>query len=910
MVQRDKANRMDSGRFWPGISLSGLFKRRNYPKRAGVKINYHLTFYLLILLISIINAQEQRLLTEVEKYAWKLDTEAQEAFYEKRYQLAADNWEKCVQIYEERGDSTNIARIDVKRSKTYYKIGNFYRTFQALNRARLIYKKLKNDRELIFTIKEIARNYFGISDYFPTIRYYQEALEIAKKNDWNDEIIQTQAGIGQAYYMLGQYTQARKLYYQTFPYVQSENQKWWFARIITYLGILNFYDFHLDSAQIFFNRATQIQKEIDDERGLKDNYLNLGIIAYNQNELKNAESFLLKSLALQQKLKDENGEIITNLRLGEVNYQRMQFDQARFNFTTAYDIAKKISDRILQATSLNKLSYLDYSQGAYGHAMKILTEALEIASRINDPNLLWRIYYSMGLVTLKEQRYSQAFQYYRYAMNSIELTEPEKSFMIQPSEFSKSEIDVFNDAIKTATILAKNMPEKDWLSVLFKTSERLHVRKLFYALLNLDIQLADSILGDKIHEIRTNNQQLRAIQKLLLDEKRTDLLNQNVSRVVSLMAYQETIQMKLQDLRGELNVRYPNFKNFFAYPATSFEEIQGSLSQGQVLLKYVPLEKTLVILQIQADTSFFYEVNISSNDLKELNQKFYETVHSLNEGKLSAIIMEQNLNTLTAILKKLSDQLLSPVKKTLSNCNELIILSAPCLAGLPFETLFWDNETQEYLIEKLPVRYISVGQVIPPSFYHNPKKPIDFTSINGEKKNTYKQKFYETNKVNYLQIDFNQTNSNKFTLLSQLKKRTGLIHFEISGKWHAPEPSNSFLNLKVNQNAETLYQAQWFNLQFDESTLLMFTNFLIIPEFENQNYFLLYDVLKMLGSHNFLVSHWPLPAEIAPRFINNLVEKLKHGSSVSQALQIVKKDILSKNEYRHPFYWAALQYIQ
>ncbi|GEM_PF-2807771 len=890
--------------------MSGLFKRRNYSKTVGTKIKNYLIFYLIILSFSIINAQEQNKLSGVDKYAWQLDTEAQEAYYEKRYQLAADNWEKCVKIYEERRDSIKIASIDLKRGKVYYQIGNFSRTFQAFNRARSIYKKLKNERELIITLKEIARSYFGISDYFPTIHAYREALEIAQKQNWSDDIIQIQAGIGQTYYMLGQYTQARKIYHQTMTHVRTETQKWWRARIITYLGVLNFYDFHLDSAKLFFDQAAQIQKEIEDERGLKDNYLNLGIIAYNQNELRNAESFLLKSLDLQEKLQDEKGQILVNLRLGEVNYQRLAFDRARFNFTTAYDIAKKIGDRVLQATSLNKLSYLHYSQGAYENAMKVLSEALDIASRINDPGLLWRVYYSMGLVMLKQQRYSQAFQYYRQAINSIELTEPEKSFMIQPSEFTKSEIDVFNEAIKVATILAKDIPQKDWLSVLFKTSERLYARKLFYTLLNLDIQIADSILEKKINEIRTNNQQLRAIQKLLLDEKRTELLSQNVSRIVSLMAYQETIRMQLQTLRGQINSRYPNYNNLFAYPVTSLEEIQRSLTSGQILLKYIPLEKSLVILQIQADTSFFYEVDVSNKELKELSQKFYENINILRSGSISAAVVDQNYATLATILTNLSGHLLSPVKKKLLNCTELIILAAPALAGFPFETLFWDVERQEYLIEKIAVRYISVGQALPENLDKGQTKTLDFTLINGKNTDSFKPKFLETNKINFKKIEFNSADSDILAILSELKELTGIIQFGIKGEWQAPEPSNSFLKLKFDQNSENINQAQWFTLQFNAKTLLIFTNLLIIPEFDNLNYFLLYDVLKMLGSKNFMVSHWPIPPELSSRFINNLVEKLKLTSNLSIALQLVKKDIISKKEYRHPFYWAAVQYYQ
>lgn len=910
MVQRDQKNRMDRIRFGPGISLSGLFKRRNFPKRVGVKIDRLFLLCLFLIPITFVGAQNQNASIDVENYVKQLDYEAQDAFYEKRYQLAADNWEKCVQIFEQRQDSVNIARIDLKRGKVYYKIGNFNKTFQALHRARAVLKKIKLNRDLLTVIKEIARSYFGISDYYPTIHAYQEGLEIAEKNNWLDDGVQIRAGIGQAYYMLGQYTQARKIYYQTLPLVQAEDQQWWHARIITYLGVVNFYDFHLDSARIFFNRAVQIQKEIEDERGLKDNYLNLGIIAYNQNELKNAESLLLKSLSLQQKLKDGNGEIVTNLRLGEVNYQSMEFDRARYNFTTANDIAQKIGDRALQATSLNKLSYLDYSQGSYDHAMKILAEALDIASRINDPGLLWRIYYSMGLVTMKEQRYSQAFQYFRYAINSIELTDPEKSFMVQPSEFSKSEIDVFNDAIKSATILARNNPQQDWISVLFKTSERLHLRKLFYGLLNLDVQIADTMLEDKIREIRTNNQQLRAIQKLLLDEKRIDLLNQNVSRVVSLMAYQETIQMKLQSLRGELNVRYPNFKNLFAYPATSFENIQRSLGTGQVLLKYIPLEKTLVILQIQADTSFFYEVNVSNKDIKELNQNFYQTIQSFNPDSRSATLTVLSLKNLFTITKKMSDQLLTPLKKNLATCKELIILPAPSLAGFPFETLFWDIEKEQYLIEKVPVRYISIGQEINANFSHPGTQPIDFTMISNNSESAFRQKIFGTNKVNFIEIDLNLAGLKNFAVLNQLKKQNGMILFATAGEWDSPEPANSFLKLNNDDQTEILNQAQWFKMQFNESTLLIFPNLSVVPEYDNLNYFLLYDVLKMLGSKNFLVSHWPIPAEVAPRFINQLVEKLKQGLELSYALQAVKKDFFSKGVYQHPFYWAGLHYYQ
>ena len=836
-----------------------------------------------------------------------LTNEAQEAQYDGRYQTAIRKWNQCLTIYEQLGDSLNQAVTKVNVGKLYSRVGDYPQAFQLLEDARAIYTRLNARFDLLQAIKIQARINFSIGNYYSAKSLFEEGLELAEKLKTTSEVNQFLTNLGQTYYQLGDDFQARKLYYQTLNNVRQREAAWWEARLLSFLGILNFYESNLDSSLIQFNEAVRIQKEISDQNGLKDNYFNLGIVYFSLDQLRKAASALTDALVLQKELADSKGQIDTELRLGDIAYQQLNFKAAETWYETAYQHAQQSGHRKQLADCLKKKGFLEFSNNRFLQADKYLKEALAIALNIDDPTLLWTIYQGLGLVAKAQKLTSDAFQNFQQAIGYIQLSEPQKHYITQATEFVKSESDVYYEAMLAAYQQAERFKSTEWISRLFEISENLQARQLFYELNTLTVQPQASEIAQNIIAIRSYARQYWTLKKLLIEEKTKALLQQNLSRVITLRNYLQNIESTRQQLLDEMYRQHPRYQSLFSTARPTLTQVQEGLRTKQILLKYMVLDDLTLIITVQHDTLGIRTSTVSKKELLNQLNNFHQNIQAMHRQHSETNQAQDPERELIQILDKLSQYLLAPVQSIIANADEMIILADPLLQGFPFEALYWTgtkNKTR-FLIDQIPIHYHNHSALVFNQAYLPPPAQADFIQLltatgsplipdnrTGRDQRTWR-------------AVYPLVNPEWLTLSKQLEQSQGVFHISIPGLWNSRRMNDSYFNAPLTPDETNWYLADWFKIKLHSSLLTCIANLHITPALNSPGEAVFSEVLKIIGARDQLFSRWHTPEAVQQEFFNIFYANILNDISPLVALQRTKQAFIKNNKFQHPYFWSA-----
>lgn len=842
-----------------------------------------------------LSGQEKLDAPDYEKLLQTLETEAQQAYFEAHYQTALRKWKQCITIYKQLGDSINIAKTQIRVGTIFAQVGEYARAFAEMKAAENLFSALNEEYELIQTYKTTARLHFNLANYNQMRELYQKGLFLAEKLKSVGEKVQMLVGIGQTYYLYNDFDQARIYYKRAFKLVSSGEPNWWQARILTYFGILAFYDSQIDSALSYFENAIEIQKLINDENGLKDNYLNIGIINLNKNELNVASAAFSKSLTLQQKLNDIAGEIQTEIKLGDVAYQQFAFQRAERLYNSALEKSIERGDRELIAESRKKIGFIHFSQDFPDKAENQLQEALSIAHSINDPRLIWRIVHGLGLVSEKQKLFTQAFQYYFQALSYIELTKYQQIYATPGTEFTRNETDVYNSAIESAQKLSQRTGAREWKERIFEISERKIARQLNHKLEAVAVKTCSVRINRKIQLYRSYSLQHSAINKLLANEKRKELLEQNIPKVISLKKHIKSIEARRFQLQTEVISAFPRFRDLFAIHHPTLQQFQNALRPEQILLKYILLKERLLILVIQQNqveiVEKIYDQAGFLADIKNIKNFLKSTSQSESEATLSFKKTNQRMSQL----------LLEPIQEKMSQAKELIILPDIPLQLFPFEGLLWKSRDNSatYLIEKIPIFYISRANVAFIKANHRSPIPKVLNFISAQHQNSESSK----NLINQDWAGLNRIQLPDSANFCQAKKiNPGVSHFDFPGFWDGKSPRKSIFETSFNAK-NRWHLANWFKVRFSPETLLCLPDLNISPA-KSERPSLLPEIFYLMGVRCTFFSQQRLAQKEQKNFLANFYENLNDGNSPAKSLQLAKIKWLNSSDYASPGFWT------
>jgi len=203
-----------------------------------------------------------------------------------------------------------------------------------------------------------------------------------------------------------------------------------------------------DSAVYYYNKSIVIFKDINNQKGIAANLINIGNTFQLQGEFQNATNYYLKGIAIYEKLQDNFRLSISYGNLATIFDEIGQKEDAKKSFLKSNKFAKKVNDSVqlvynyynltdlyldeklidtasiyikkaknhLGSTSNNHLKYLvNYGEtkcfvqkNEFAKALPASQKTLNYAKQNNNPYYLALTYLLIGKVYLKQEKYVEA----------------------------------------------------------------------------------------------------------------------------------------------------------------------------------------------------------------------------------------------------------------------------------------------------------------------------------------------------------------------------------------------------------------------------------------------------------------------------------------------------------------------
>lgn len=199
-----------------------------------------------------------------------------------------------LKLYMEANDSLGILR-------TYYNLGYFYGTYEDFPKAIENFRKaeefaqvLNHEKLLASIYNNLGLMYNYIGQYYLANKYNFKSLKLSEKNG-NKSVGYTHINIGLNYQEEGNLEESIKHHFNALAIFQESGEKSNIALSLKSIGD-DYFDYDLDSAIRYYNKAYLIYKELNDIESISRHFMLLGNINYKQNNFKVADSNYIKAI--------------------------------------------------------------------------------------------------------------------------------------------------------------------------------------------------------------------------------------------------------------------------------------------------------------------------------------------------------------------------------------------------------------------------------------------------------------------------------------------------------------------------------------------------------------------------------------------------------------------------------------
>ncbi|MBL51361.1 MAG: hypothetical protein CMG57_05330 [Candidatus Marinimicrobia bacterium] len=124
--------------------------------------------------------------------------------------------------------------------------------------------------------------------------------------------------LGYTYLFYGEYEKAMDIFEPLSEKSKKINDKKIYASCLNAMGIINSYQFHSDTALIFYESSLKIKKEIGDKKGEAQLYNNIGAVYANKFDYQKSLDYMLKNLNIYKELDHKYGQAAVLNNIGSV----------------------------------------------------------------------------------------------------------------------------------------------------------------------------------------------------------------------------------------------------------------------------------------------------------------------------------------------------------------------------------------------------------------------------------------------------------------------------------------------------------------------------------------------------------------------------------------------------------------
>ncbi|CCI08413.1 CHAT domain-containing protein [Microcystis aeruginosa] len=742
------------------------------------------------------------------------------------------------------------------------------------------------------TLNNIGAVYDALGEKQKALDYYQQALPLRRAVGDRSGEANTLNNIGAVYDALGEKQKALDYYQQALPLRRAVGDRSGEANTLNNIGFVYADLGEKQKALDYYQQALPLWRAVGDRSGEAATLNNIGLVYFALGEKQKALDYYQQALSLSRAVGNRSGEAATLSNISLVYSDLGEKQKALDYLQQAVPLSQAVGDRSGEAANLNNIGRVYDDLGEKQKALDYYQQALSLSRAVGDRRGEATHLFNIGLIYRDQGNPEVAINSWEQSANLIlELRRGvsrslRATFLESQPGTSIALVDL---------LIRQNSPQKafEWANI-STTFDLVDYERLA----GTEGQVKNPVANQAYQEWKAQARQLEALRQEL-QTNFSDTLSRQVLQQRAALSEQAEILVE----------KYPELADLLEITPTDLAQLQANLPANTTLLQPVLLtgidnvEHTVALFILTRTTLKVQQVPVPK-DLNQLLQRYASQLESDLE------IVDRALSS------QLYDLLIRPIEGQIAPNQTLAIIATGALQRIPFETLY-DNQTQQYLLQKYPIHYLtrlSKVQPQPTPKVNNPSvlvfanpRPTQVELIGTEAQADFLQKTYANSQI------YKHQQATLDAFLSQ-SPRFPILHLGTHGCFR-PEGCPS-LGMKPN----TLLFANKREYELKDAVKLGLQNTELITigacetarEVDGVGLAGLAYVWERAGAKTTLASLWNAtdfvqysqqnsPELPTAAILNQFYANLQQGMTKAEALRQAKLAHIDL----HPFFWAA-----
>ena len=757
--------------------------------------------------------------------------------------------------------------------------GNYEQAVEKLQNSLALYRRLNGsgssyDLYIAGVYGALGRAYPEIGDSATGLLCLNKALDIANHNSDERLTASLRNDIGYLYLEQEDYAQASAQFSESLKIYEAENNKRERGRVL----------------------------------------LNLGVTEQRRSNYSDALRYFRLSIENARITGALDNQVAAYEGIGVVLGAKRDFASAIESLNNGLALAKQTGNKIRQAEILWRSAQAYYEQRNYSQSTELAESALTLARASHLPKLTYLATTTLGESLAAQKKSDLAIQTLTQAVSQLEvLREQVAGSEMETQLFLENKVAAYDALVN---LLIKQGKIADALVY----AERAKGRVLLDVLRDGKPDLARALTQTEKAETQRLNRRISEINDTIRKQEITDSSSLN-----SLYAQLDAARMEYRSFQDALYVTHPNLRVRSGHTALlSAPDLNGLTADGDTAyLEYVAARDGVSLFVLSKNKTNgapevkAYHIAIKPEDLNRQVNEFHDA------------LAEQRLGYATAA-SELYALLIGPAEQQLRGIGTICIVPDSFLWNVPFQALMTPSE--HFLIEDHALYYAPSLSVLREM---NRKKETGATTNTSliafgnpvvgkdEQRNADLCPLPEAEQeVSSIAKSFDEKNSRVFIgrdasekSFKTLAPTYSIVHLATHGVIDNRQPLYSHLLLTKtegdpeNDGRLEARQIMDMNLHADLAVLSACetANGKVAP---GEGVIGMSWAFFVAGTRSMVVSQWKISSASTSEFMTAFYQNLHLGKSEAngnkaQGMRQAALTLLSKDRYRHPFYWAG-----
>jgi len=301
----------------------------------------------------------------------------------------------------------------------YWKAGNLLqkgRNKEVINISRNV---ISRNPSFLGYYPVIAKAYERLGDKANSLKYYYDYAFYSQKKGDNKKLASAYINIGWIYQMFGEYVKAFEFYNKAFELARSRNDALNEAASLRKLAVWHVDKENYDKALELLMKALKIdtdnQSFAEHKYNLACDYFDIGLVYVNKDDIPAAREFYNKSSQLFRDLKQKHELNDYYFNLGELSLLEKEYSKTLEYYLKGLEIDLQQNNQPSIATDYNMIGELYLEMGDFAKAEEYFEKALDLSKKIDSLPELAAVYYNYASLYKQKKQKNNAKEFLRLA---------------------------------------------------------------------------------------------------------------------------------------------------------------------------------------------------------------------------------------------------------------------------------------------------------------------------------------------------------------------------------------------------------------------------------------------------------------------------------------------------------------